>query len=52
VADAAMARDADMGYPAVSSVASGDLLERHCRTREVMPTGDHQEATNPVSAHI
>lgn len=37
VADAAMARDAGMGYPAVSSVAWGDLIEKHCRTREVMP---------------
>ena len=37
VADAAMARDAGMGYPAVSSVTLRDLFERHCQTREVMP---------------
>jgi hypothetical protein len=37
VTTTAMARDADMGYPAVSSVRSGCSAERHCRTREVMP---------------
>jgi len=37
VADAAMARDAGMGHPKVSSVASREPAERHCRTREVMP---------------
>jgi hypothetical protein len=37
VAGAALARDAGMGDPKVSSVASGGPAERHCRTREVMP---------------
>ena len=37
VADAAMAPNAGMGYPAVSSVRTGCPAERHCRTREVMP---------------
>ena len=37
VADVAMARDAGMGYPAVSSVRPGCPAERHYRTREVMP---------------
>ena len=37
VADAAMAPNAGMGYPAVSSVGPGCPAERHCRTREVMP---------------
>jgi hypothetical protein len=34
---AGMARDAGMGYPTISSVGPDVLLERHCRTREVMP---------------
>jgi len=37
VAGAAMARDAGMGDPTVSSVTSREPAERHCRTREVMP---------------
>ena len=37
VADAAMAPNAGMGYPAVSSGRLGCPAERQCRTREVMP---------------